>query len=192
MNLIHALRDAEARFTGFGQGLRCHRSWRRAVHVTVWYRPSSGTFLLCDRCFQTERLKADAGLILQGYAARHLDRYGDSHGAEERREILAAYGVAHHYPMELSRAWGERSYDVRVAELQFPIDDLGKMAEKRASQPKQGSGLTAEEEARWDEAVRSGEVVRRLSYLIEDPEEAPGWDGAGSDTPNGDMEANRG
>lgn len=251
-HLLHLLRDLEAAITGYGQCLRCHRSWRHVASVSVWHSPTEATFLLCMDCWSDIVGEGDphAGLILQGYADTHLIRHPRP---TEGRNIMAAYGMAWRVGVEWRPAWrrpmmfdvrpmlGERRRITagqaiaarpevgRVYGKRFDLmieDDMpGFRAEPMGTSWSRGGGLTEEEAARWDRAVESGEAVERLQRLVEgkpgfydgndvgeptltppginpetgmryargeDPMDAPGWNGAGSDTEQGDMEANRG
>lgn len=113
--LIRKLRDLDARLTSYGQCVRCRRSWRYASWVMVGFSLGSSYFCLCIRCYREEADKADAGLILQGWAARAMDDQA-TRPAAKRREILAAYGMAPRFPIELDRGWssGPDTYRVRV------------------------------------------------------------------------------
>ncbi len=151
MNLIHKLRDAEARFTGFGQCLRCHRSWKRASSVSVRYSPTSSMFPICMECWADVVEDSETpGLVLQGYAAKLIAKWADqgvTTSPETERDILAAFGVAHRTGVQWQPGWSSRPlhYGVR------PMLVRGKPFD-----------LIVEDE--WD-----------------GPSDPPGWNGAGAD-----------
>lgn len=119
--LIRKLRDLDAKLTAYGQCIRCRRSWRYASPVMVGFRdgrlrlPSSSYFALCISCYRHEVIKPDAGLILQGWAVRAMDGQ-EPRDMERRTTILAAYGMAPRFPVELDMSFGDgpQTYRVRV------------------------------------------------------------------------------
>lgn len=120
LHLLHLLRDLEAAITGYGQCLRCHRSWRTTASVSVWHSPSSATFLLCMDCWADVVGEADphAGLILQGYLQQYLDDIPLTStfvmSDETKRDMLAAYGMAWRVGVEWRPQWRRPlMFDVR-------------------------------------------------------------------------------
>lgn len=123
--LIRKLRDLDAWLTSYGQCVRCHRSWRYASPVMVGFGigprgyPGSSYFALCVGCYRHEVVKRDAGLVLQGWAALAMRRNQLPLGigySDRQRKIMAAYGMAPRFPLELDTGWsdGPDVYRVRV------------------------------------------------------------------------------
>jgi hypothetical protein len=166
--LIRKLRDLDAWLQSYGQCQSCRRSWKRAAPVSVWHSPTEATFLLCIDCWSDIVGEQDphAGLILQGYAENHLIRHPRSD--EVVTDILAAYGMAWRVGVEWRPQWRRPlMFDVR------PM--LRRRGDEVAIQ-----------------ALTRPEVASQIGRPFTVALNPPGWDGAGSDTPNGDMEVGRG
>jgi hypothetical protein len=193
--LIRKLRDLDAFLTAYGQCLRCHRSWKRASPVSVWHSPSSATFILCAECWADIVGEPDphAGLILQGYADEYLKKH--PRDPVIVGDILAAYGMAWRCGVEWRPQWRRP--------LMFDVHPMLGERRRSASQG-MAAGLDIDQlqqdgaQEPWPVDMTDGEMARwtgvRPPYDEEpdDEPDPPGWNGAGSDTPNGDMEVGRG